>query len=209
MPGEHQPVQRRQRVPVQQAGQAHAGRRSPSGAIRAPGPSGLDLEHAARPGPGSFISASRRRRRSGTSSSTRQKSSGSPARNASGSRRPRRMPTPPASRSRAPRARQSHVAVIPAGLAADPLDGRERPGGRGTRRSADRASTRRVPNRAPPQRRGSQAAGDGSAQWVSAISPVLAAQGLGDGLPDADGPDGESASAPTGRGPPWDAGRRR
>src|SRR5215204_820366 len=60
--------------------------------------------------PGTFISAARRRRRFGSIASTRHQSSASPTRSPAGSRRPRRIPTPPTSTSRNPRRRHSQVA---------------------------------------------------------------------------------------------------
>ena len=60
--------------------------------------------------PGTFISARRRRRVGRRTSSTRQKSSASPTRRWSGSRRPRRIPTPPTRRSTRPLILQSTFA---------------------------------------------------------------------------------------------------
>ena len=60
--------------------------------------------------PGNFISAARRSRRFGSKASTRQQSTVSPTRRLSGSARPRRSPTPPTSKSRVPRRRQSQFA---------------------------------------------------------------------------------------------------
>src|SRR5439155_8629578 len=76
--------------------------------------------------PGVFISAESRRSRSCSKASTRQKSSVSPTASRTGSRWPRRRPTPPTSVSSKPRKPPEPVSVVPAGLAADSLDRRER-----------------------------------------------------------------------------------
>jgi hypothetical protein len=60
--------------------------------------------------PGTFISAASLTRRPGSKASTRQKSRASPTASALGSRRPRRIPTPPVIRSIAPLIRHAQVA---------------------------------------------------------------------------------------------------
>ena len=126
------------------------GRRSPSGEsccpIHLPRP-----RTGAQARPGSFISARSRSSRLGSIASTRQKSTAAPTASCSGSRLPRRRPTPPTSRSRTPRICQGgspkyHPVCPPTrrmgrNAAAAP-----------TGTWIERQSTSRFPQRVPPYR---------------------------------------------------------
>ena len=113
--------------------------------LPSPSPRTSNCSHAR---PGTFISARSRRRRSRSIASTRQKSTASPSCSVSGSRRPRRIPGPPTSRSANPRIRHSasrnqpHPADAPtpdaAAASADPRPRRReaRPGGRAAPRAS-------------------------------------------------------------------------
>ena len=122
--------------------------------MRAPAPSGA-TSNSSHARPGSRISPTRRRKRSASKASTRQQSTVSPTASRSGWRRPRRMPAPPARRSRKPRS--LHSQSFPYQPEAPPIrrtGAKARDVGTGTRSA--RESTRRRPIRMPPN-------GDGAA----------------------------------------------
>src|SRR5262245_56443273 len=117
--------------------------------------------------PGSFISAARRKRWSGSNASTRQQSSVSPGRSHSGSRRPRRIPTPPASKSRSPLIRHNQSPKYqPERPPMRRIGSNARDGSSLTR--AARESTNREPKRTPPQLAGQPPEEKASDQRVSA-----------------------------------------
>ena len=119
--------------------------------------------------PGTFISACRRRRRSGSKASTRQKSSGSPGRMSTGCRRPRRMPTPPTSKSAAPRSPHNQFAKYhPREPPMRWIGAKARAVSAGT--SACCRSTIREPKRLPPQSGPRPLEDTASLQRVRAIS---------------------------------------
>lgn len=70
------------------------------------------VSNSSQASPGSFISDRKRSKLLGIRLSTRQKSTASPTRRSVGSRRPRRIPTPPMKRSSHPRRRQATLRYI-------------------------------------------------------------------------------------------------
>ena len=106
--------------------------------------------------PGNFISASKRSRRFGSITSTRQKSSASPMRNVFGDGLPRRTPIPPMSKSSAPRNFQSQFqAYQPLSPPIFSIAWKARFGAVLTR--IVRESTKREPNFTPPHTAGEPA----------------------------------------------------
>ena len=102
MPPKTMPWKGADRPPVEVAGQARAARRSPAGGTgRRPRRARPPCSSHAKPG--HLHLGPQPQQPAGSISSTRQKSSASPTCSRCGSRRPRRSPTPPTSRSSQPR----------------------------------------------------------------------------------------------------------
>ena len=125
-----------------------SGGRSPSGGSCWPSSfsSTSNCSHAR---PGSFISARSRSSGPARYASTRQKSSADPTVGVSGSRRPRRAPTPPGQVDEAAQPPEP-VAEVPARLAADPADRTKRLRREGPALGSSGSRRRRLPCRTPP-----------------------------------------------------------
>src|SRR5581483_7951075 len=119
--------------------------------------------------PGTFISATSLRQRSGLNASTRQKSKASPTAKISALRRPRRIPTPPTKRSRNPLNLHRNSAKYQPFAPPICRIGVKAAAGVADTRSV-RESTSRVPKRTPPHERILPADESASDQDVSANS---------------------------------------
>ena len=179
--GEDQPVERIERVPVGEPGE-------PDGIEERGLPDDRARRRRASPRtgatPGPAAASRRRGAAGGRARSPRPASSRACRRRADARDRAGRgaCPTPPTSRSRKPRSRQSQSAKYQPRRAADARGSARTPPRAARRRATARESTSRLPKRTPPQLGAGRRRESASDQRVAANSRVLVGERRGDRL---------------------------